>query len=256
MKKLYFLLSLFIVAYFSSTAQRQVNLQMMGTTVGPSATIQQPMTPYQRIYHDNKTSYFFGFILKNLGPDPLKQYDTVKVSFVDGVIYTGNHFSANAGDTIMFVPNLSTSVFYMPFGASLPSSDTLNWCDTVWVSAGPANGSLVDPDPNNNSACHYVEAYYDWRLAVDDVSTEHSALQLFPNPASASLTIKQDYHGPARNARITLRNILGAEVYTQSMQNTLGNLTHTADISQLPPGLYTAELHYNHRTVIQKFSIQ
>ncbi|WP_276135266.1 T9SS type A sorting domain-containing protein [Polluticoccus soli] len=256
MRNLYFLLFILFTAHFTTLAQRQVNLQMIGMKVGSSATNTQLMGPYYRLYHDNKTEYFFAFVFKNLGPDPLLKFDTVTVSYANGTQYTGNHFIANAGDTISFVPNLGSAVFYMPFGASLPSADTMYWCDTVWVSAGPTNSPLIDPDPANNIACHWVEAYYDWRLGVDDLSSRHNELLVFPNPASTSLTIKHTYNGFAKKAKIILRNILGAEVYTQTVQTTSGTLTHTADISYLPAGLYTAEVHYNGRTIIQKFSVQ
>ncbi|WP_276135267.1 T9SS type A sorting domain-containing protein [Polluticoccus soli] len=254
-KKICVLLFCIIVAHMAAWAQRKADMRILQIRYGTSPGNMQPMTHYKTVNYDNKTEYFFEFVIKNSGPNSLLKFDTLAV-YLNGNKYYTDQLVLSPGDTAVFTPQGNNLVFNIPPGKIIPRSDTLYWCDSVRITGEVINGVLLDADLSNNIFCHFVDAHYAWPTEIADVQGVHGELQLFPNPVSASLTIKYACGVQMRNTQVTLRNMLGAAVYTQAIQDAPGNLTHTADISHLPAGLYTVELHYNSRTIIQKFSVQ
>jgi hypothetical protein len=79
-------------------------------------------------------------------------------------------------------------------------------------------------------------------------ATEQETLQVFPNPASGSVSIV--FHaGPCQ---LSIQDVQGRQV----LQTTLTNTYSTLDISALPKGLYLAQLKTPAATVVRKLVIE
>jgi hypothetical protein len=262
MKKLYFLLA-FIAFSLSSFSQRTIDIELSLREIGNSWLNMHPIAPNETLLYDGVTKHYFRIVVKNLGPDSLVVGDSVHVRLAVHKI-TG-HFqidtifmSKGPGMSMAILPISGSSnggfTFTPPPGAPFPYTATLNWCDSVWVTAGASNTPLVDPDFTNNFMCDPVKAQAMWAVNVDDVTREQD-FRIYPNPATDKLHVEFDPEPGSGEARLLLRNVMGQEMYARDL-HTSGTVTHSIDVSHLPAGVYTAELHYEGRSVIKRVSIQ
>lgn len=261
-KKFYAFILLFIVAITAAHAQRTVDLRIDTSWLYTSPGVHQNVTPYTQVIHDGVTPYTYMVRLTNLGPDDLKKDDTVLVKFGYGA--TGK--ITILSDTMMamgkamgvFAYNGSNPwvPFPVPPGKSIPFTDTVNWCDSVGLIAAVGNTPAVDPDPTNNYRCVLIKRSSSmWAVSVNEASLNENNLTIFPNPATESFTITFEA-GATGNATVTLRDMTGKTVYTNTLTNASGTVTHSVDVGHLPSGLYTTELRYNDQTLVRKLTIQ
>ncbi|WP_276135268.1 T9SS type A sorting domain-containing protein [Polluticoccus soli] len=266
-KLLYAFSLLFIASITTVHAQRtaDVALQLRQVSAPNNKNSLDTMTPYQTLIHDGKTVYYMYWSVVNLGPDTIYTADS---------IYVKLGWRASKSD-VLLVPNIAPGeafgiipasivapstlvgavVLQPPHNMPIPSTDTLNWCDSLVIIAGASHSALIDPNMANNRSCTPIIVKTEWPVSVNDVSLQEHGFTIYPNPATGYVTIKLNERLTA-DATITLRDIVGKPVYSHLLKGTSGTVTHSFNVAHLPPGLYTAELHYNDRTIIQKFSIQ
>ena len=267
MKKLYLLLA-FIAFSLNSFAQRTVDIGItvrkisIGNTYAPDT-----MTANQTLFYDGVTKHYFIVSIKNFGPDSVLKGDTIYTRLaahkIKGPIFSDSSIiKMIPGGTLSVIPISQINpgspafTFTPPLGAPIPYTATITWCDSVWVTAGAGNTAIVDPDMTNNFMCDPVIAKALWAVDVNTVTSTGESLVLYPNPATTRLNVTFDLGGDVKDAKLVLRNVLGQQQYSHQFNNVSGTLMHSADISQLPAGLYTAELHYNDQAVIRKLVIQ
>jgi len=75
-------------------------------------------------------------------------------------------------------------------------------------------------------------------------------INLFPNPASSTLTIRQSTYSTQLTNQLIITDVLGNEVYHQAINNSTQS---TINISQLSNGVYFYQLSNNKETVRGKF---
>lgn len=78
--------------------------------------------------------------------------------------------------------------------------------------------------------------------------TSDAALRVFPNPAADWLQVELPSSVVLQNARLTISNMLGAEVLTVNQYNK-----RPLDISNLPNGMYVVSIENNGQILKQKF---
>jgi hypothetical protein len=81
--------------------------------------------------------------------------------------------------------------------------------------------------------------------------TEGSDLLVYPNPATAQVTIKINLIGN-KNVSIKLKNVLGQTVQKINQRPLVGQNRIEIDINELPKGLYFVQLQTENRLYSQK----
>lgn len=87
-------------------------------------------------------------------------------------------------------------------------------------------------------------------VSVEDISAGN--VRLFPNPTQGMVTVQ--WLQQAGNARVSITNLLGQEVYTETVQATDGKQL-SIDLSNQPNGLYLARIRSANSEKVLKFSI-
>lgn len=252
MKNFYSFFLLFIVAITTARAQRNVDLQLLPTRAATNwVYMYVAFAPYDTVLYNDSTKYYVKWDVVNLGPDPVQLGDTLCVTSVQNVVFKHTNITLAPGDTITL--NLPQGLMFSPpASATFPYVDTLTWCDSLFAITPASATSITDP-PANNHNCVPMVAYGVKTSGIDELTDGKGTMLLYPNPASGQLNVKVDMGGKQADVVMLLRNTIGQTVYSQTLG---GPSIHSIDISNLPPGVYTAELRYDNRSVISKVVVQ
>jgi hypothetical protein len=87
--------------------------------------------------------------------------------------------------------------------------------------------------------------------SVNEASTSNSDFGVFPNPAGNSLNI---FVNSLKSENVTIRivNILGQEVYRESISNANSEIRRTIDVGELASGVYVVKLDINEKILAKK----
>lgn len=264
MKRIYLLMIVMLAFAANSFAQRNANLSILHG-VGTSASSKHLITNGEKFLYDagGKGVYYFVWYIINAGPDSLKPGDSLYIKSAYGSNYVYEFPSSGTGknslrmnDTIGIVPSASGGAVTLTPNSSITSSQTnnsVNWCDTVWARKGSANTTITDPF-TNNYICHTVSITW-WVTGINTITGQNDGFVLYPNPASNRLNIKFDF-GTGANTTVVLRDITGKVILQENKGTLSGMHEFGMDISNVTPGLYTAELYYNEQKIVSKVNIQ
>lgn len=265
MKRIYFFMLLCLLA-INVFGQRSIDLQALPQYIGPSSTSKHPIATGEKILYsaDGTSSYWFTWYVKNLGPDSLKAGDSLYIRAASAATHTNYVYVFPTGkslkkDSIIGIIPVTGStqipvVMTTPTGMLTSGTMTgFQWCDSVWSKNA---GTITDPTISNNRDCHSVDIIF-WALGINNVTYEADGFMLFPNPASDKLNIKYDFKQGARDVSVALRDIVGKIVYYKALGNNVsGTVNHTIYTSDLPRGMYVAELNFNGQRITSKINIQ
>jgi bilirubin oxidase len=81
------------------------------------------------------------------------------------------------------------------------------------------------------------------KTAVKPVNKD-AEIQLYPNPATASLTITTNNQTPSPTDNLTIYNAIGAKVYSAPLQHS-----HTVSTNTWPAGIYHAVITVNNEVI-------
>ncbi|RQO31717.1 hypothetical protein DBR32_07160 [Taibaiella sp. KBW10] len=180
-----------------------------------------------------------------------KATDTIAVSITplpsaDAIVVTGSSptfgFSVSNGQNITgyswnFGDNSALATTANP---THTFNVTTNTTFTVEVTLTNACGSvtlnkLVTVQPNS----------------IRDINLSATALKLYPNPTQHSLTLENE--SGLKMEAIKIYNLLGQEVYTQTVQNT--NAKQMIDVRHLASGMYNIRIQFAEGTTSRKFEV-
>lgn len=257
MKKVYFLLLLFVSATAGLQAQCTVNANDTTVGISPPDSLIPPIirnVAYDtvvQVYVPN-TFTFDGFTVTLYWVD----IDTI-TNAPTGINYTHNP----ANDTIY----AGARACYQLFGTT---SDTvgvykLSFGGWVKVMAPP----LFDtPTVENLSALQALESdsgapQFSFSLTVqnaagiNDISAKlASVMQVLPNPNNGQFDVKLDYNGELKGD-IRVLDALGNTVYVQPMSSR-GLYTSTINLANLPKGIYAVQVNTANGTASKLVSVE
>lgn len=265
MKRIYFFM-LFCFIAANSFAQRSIDLQALPQAIGSSSGSKHYITNTEKILYnaDGTSSYWFTWYVKNLGPDSLKAGDSLYIRAASATTPKNYIYVFPAGkslkkdSTIGIIPVSGSTqipvVMTQPTGMTASGSKTaFQWCDSVWSKNGT---TVTDPTIANNKDCHTVEIIF-WATGVNNVTYEADGFIIYPNPASDNLNIQYDFKQPAKNVSVALRDVIGKVVYFKALgENVTGTIQHNLNTTELPRGMYIAELNFNNQKITSRISIQ
>jgi len=162
---------------------------------------------------------------------------------VDGRIYIGANASIESLDGLGYIDANTIQNLNISNNSSLTTCDAQSICDYL---ASP-NGQIDISD--NAAGCNSIEEVVEACLSnTIEIPTNVSDIRISPNPAKNTI-----YISSAEN--IVIMNII---LYTQTGQKALSIKSphKTINISNLPPGLYIAEIKTNEGDVMRKIIIQ
>ncbi len=113
---------------------------------------------------------------------------------------------------------------------------------------GLANGKY-DVVITDDNGCTVKDSVTIDILGMQSYSGSSDNIRVYPNPVSGLLMI--DYAG-SENAVITILNVLGAEVYSVTSENTNGIVHKSIDMSGLPAGSYLISIRSSDRNLVRK----
>jgi Leucine-rich repeat (LRR) protein len=109
------------------------------------------------------------------------------------------------------------------------------------VAWSTANWTLIDNTASFGLNCPLI-------TGLMSSSNESEGISIYPNPASSTITIHQLF--PSPNQQLLITNILGEEIYHQSINNSTQT---TIDISQWSNGVYFYQIRNDKETLQGKF---
>ena len=81
-------------------------------------------------------------------------------------------------------------------------------------------------------------------------------LEVYPNPAQRTFSLRLPALGGERTARLTLLNSLGQAVLTRSLELRPGGTEAQVDVSALAAGLYTLRVQAGRQTAAQQVVLE
>jgi hypothetical protein len=103
-----------------------------------------------------------------------------------------------------------------------------------------------DRDDNIFFIAHFVIS----PTSVDDILAKSVISDVYPNPASQNVTFDYDLPVEVKSAGVTLFNLLGQKVVSQSINDFAGKLQ--INVSDLPEGVYFYSLTLNQQIAVTK----
>lgn len=187
----------------------------------------------------------FTVYLKNNGPDPLVEGDTLFCQLPDG---SGQMLllpqALEAGD--------SSVVFDTELILTAESSATIDLCFLVIADPNneaildgePVNVSYRDTNPANNMMCHnvIVESEEDGPSSIAENSLTTSRLSVYPNPAANIIHVSAESYPPG-DFSIKVVDVSGRVIMeVQYPSGSKVNGPIDLDISSLKAGIYMVQL--------------
>lgn len=105
-------------------------------------------------------------------------------------------------------------------------------------------------DENNPSDSVYIQVHFDAITGIKDISKDIKFSNAYPNPASASTTISYSLPKNSNNARIVIRDLLGATVKEIPITDFKGKKTITT--SDMQDGIYFYSLVLDEKIITTK----
>jgi hypothetical protein len=144
-------------------------------------------------------------------------------------------------DTILFAPN---------------DTKTLK---TYMQEASALGYSLVKYqvyDANNTSDIISFTLSYNTALSVkENADLFTSVSNVYPNPSNVSATIKLQSSVNIKSAEVKITNTLGATVYLNTTELSIGENTVRLNTENLPSGIYFSTISYGKNKIIKKFVV-
>lgn len=92
-------------------------------------------------------------------------------------------------------------------------------------------------------------------VGVNDADNIQS-FGLFPNPSRGRFVVSFEAQRPVRQVRLTVRNMLGQEVYRQSYQSSGTSFFKEVSPGTIPKGLYLVEVVADGQRIVRKLQIE
>jgi hypothetical protein len=108
---------------------------------------------------------------------------------------------------------------------------------------------------SNNADSVQVSLRYNSPTAINEVAEAVSSLDVFPNPATESATIKV-VSSKGGNAVLTVYNALGATVNNRNIFLSAGKNKIDLNVESMPSGVYFANIKTGNNTVTKKFIVK
>jgi hypothetical protein len=280
MKQVYLLMILMIVAAANTMAQRAVDLSVKGYYSQGTTNSWQPITNGIRFLFSATTPINFGWEVTNHAVnvnDSVMSGDSVHV-----LRYFGNTtgtwaFSSSYATTMNLKGGGAVSGIYSQvtgwpraidpntpplnnvFGGT-SGSVNLTWCDSVWITAGPATmaNPPVETILNNNNNCAAVVANA-WATSVNNIGVDikENGLIVYPNPSVArDINVMYDFGSNSSKATVTIVDIAGKVVYNQVIgTNLTGVKVIPLNIPGIAPGMYSLRLATDNATATEKIYV-
>ncbi len=142
----------------------------------------------------------------------------------------------------------------IPAGTYYVFPDSLNYATT------PYTGIVITSGSPTWSAASFIQHTFSKTItpipvSVSNVSTANASVVVFPNPSSGKVNIAWQV-ASAQKAEVTVTDITGRVVLSNTLDMSTGAGSSVADMSALISGLYTisvksAELNYNTKIQVQ-----
>jgi hypothetical protein len=99
---------------------------------------------------------------------------------------------------------------------------------------------------------NYIEPSSTIKEAINNLQN----LTVYPNPSNGSFTLSF-YLNSKENIGVSIENILGQELVSETLTNTPGLFSKTYDVKSLPKGVYILSMKQNNKaTLAQKIILQ
>ena len=240
MKRIYLLLALVaLMAAGKTTNAQSTDLQLLHITISDT------------MKYGGQTAHIIRWGFKNNGPTALVQ-NTDTIILERAYTSNGNNrlrlsLPTNGlpvGDTVYYADTVRWT--------SAPGSNPYTWCDTA--TAYRSGSMMMDPTQSNNTVCKTIP-FVQESGNVSNIVAKNSMV-LFPNPATTSVTIKYNLISAVKEAKVSVRNLVGQTVLVQNISdNNQGQKQLNIDVSKLSAGIYVAELQLDGAKIINKFSV-
>ena len=135
----------------------------------------------------------------------------------------------------VLVPNVIDTYYYVARAKALPTDD--------WT-----YGNTIDWTDGQSLAAQYTIIVSDLTTVSDIEFSENFSLSVFPNPVENNLNLKFDFENNS-NLAICVRDILGKEIYSNSINNVFGNYSQSIDVSKFSNGTYILEIISNNEKI-------
>ncbi len=173
--------------------------------------------------------YDFDLEVGDTLPDsPILYEDNIYVTAIDSIL---------VGEAYRKVFSLSTDVwgdsdqmiegigFIYGFLTGFP-----DWFYPEQVVCFYLDGAIYYQNPNPWAPC-------DMFVGLDETTTDHSILEIFPNPTSGPITLKLDYF-IAQSVSIAISDLTGRKLSTENWTLNSGLNVKSLDLSAYKPGMY------------------
>lgn len=262
MKRIYLLMFLFVAFAGNAFAQKTLNLELqhLWSETGGSGTYAEFKTTDTLMINGEK-AYWYGWRIINYGPDTSISTDSLKLRSTWGTTYRGqlSSFGLGLNDSAFITPadqsgNAVSTTLSPGSGISMSGYQSVDWCDSVWVT--DANGNAYNDDTlANNLACTQITVLY-WLLSVDgELKTDKEAFMLYPNPATQKLNIKYNF-GTNNAAAVRVIDVTGKTVHNQDLGTLSGVQDVQLNLQRIPAGVYVVQLVTNDRTLTRQLYIK
>lgn len=246
MKRIYLLMILFVA--FAGKASAQVDLEVLTTLRNIDTMYYNTAGTYGKIIT-------YGFT--NHGPSALSAAtDTLilaKAYYRGGnnryrFIVPANGF--NAKDTLYPVTSQGAIRRDTVLFTSAPSTNPMNWCDTISYFQG---AGVIQPDskPSNNVKCvsmRFIEV-----VSVNEVDGANTNFAVYPNPAFSSITFKHTFDGS--DVVTYVKDMTGKTVHNSTIKGLYGEKEMNIEVSSFAIGMYILEVHSNGEKMSAKFTV-
>ena len=108
----------------------------------------------------------------------------------------------------------------------------------------------ITMDTNDNNSL--LKAIYDNRPLATSIPIEDKSFQVFPNPATETITINYTSNS-AEDLEYTICDILGEEKFAGSFKGASGEIKEKIKVDFLPDGIYMVRIKEADRIRVKKF---
>ena len=166
------------------------------------------------------------------------------LSSIDGSLLIVGNFALTSLKGLDNVDGNTVSDLYIYGNPYLSSCDIQSICDYLAI----PNGTVKIHD--NATGCksqEEVEAECIEGVDESVVSSQQSAINIYPNPSSNSITIELPTQ-PSKNTTLILSNTNGQRLITQTITESKTEI----DITHLPTGIYIVKVWNDKEVMVQK----
>lgn len=212
-----------------------------------------------RIEHEKNIQVEFA--LKNMGPDEVREVDTLVYRFNLNNTLQTTQIARQVGRTLAKGDTMHISVEFNSIqvsGASFQGS----FCGIAAVINRSLTDSLIWEENNttyeNNRLCENVD-YIDehgWSVGIGEIKWSEMKLNVFPNPVADHFTVAFNNFSHQGDVSIKLFDLNGNLLREILNENLLpGNHTVAVDRGSLPAGVYTVSVESLNQKAVGKVVI-